>query len=203
MSDDELMQRYQEAMRHAEPPGEAAPDPELLRRVARGEVPERERLRVLDIVMQSEKLRREYDTFRVLAAAGRPAAFAWPRRLAAAALITVVAGVSYWALSAPKEEASWRGGASGVVPIAPTDRSEVSAPLHLVWHSLPEATEYQIEIIEENGRLVAAFETSDTMFVVPSEAGLRGSTPYRWGVSARGALGESGHSPLHRFTLRD
>lgn len=203
MNDDELMRRYQEAMRDAGPSGEAAPDPELLRRVAGGEASEAERLRVLDLVMQSEALRREFDTFRALAAGGRPAAFAWPRRLAAAALITLVAGGSYWALSAPMEEASWRGAGGSVVPIVPTDRSEVSAPLSMMWHSLPEATEYQIEIMEENGRLVAEFETSDTMFVVPPEAGLRASTPYRWGVTARGALGELGHSPLSRFALRD
>ncbi len=203
MTDDELMRRYQDGMRRAETAPPNAPDPDTVRRVARGDATEAERLRVLDAVMQSDELRMEYDTFRALAAGARSAALVWPRRLAAAALIAVVAGSGYWALISPTPEASWRGGGSGLTTIAPSDGAEIAAPVRLVWHPLPGTKVYQVEIMEENGRLVAQFETRDTTFVVPPEIGLRVGIPYRWGVMARRDRGESVNSSLGKFTVRD
>ncbi len=95
MSDDELQRAYQEAIRRQESPPEA-PDPDLLRRVAMGQATEAERLAMLDRVMQSEELRREYDTFRALVAAERHRSTTWPRLLAAAAILLVAGGTLVW-----------------------------------------------------------------------------------------------------------
>lgn len=203
MRDEELRRRYQDAMQQRDAGGHDTPDPELVLRVARGEATEAERLRVLDVVMQSEELRREYDVYRALVAGAHSETSVWPRRLAAAALIAVVVGAGYWALFWPPEGVSWRGGGGGVVTIFPANGAKIAAPVRLVWHLVPGAREYQIELMEENGRLVAEFQTPDTVFVVPVGTGLRAGTPYRWGVTARQPNGESANSPLGKFTVRE
>ena len=134
MNDDELIRRYQAGMRQAGASAGNAPDPEIVLRVARGDATEAERLRVLDAVMQSDELRREYDTYRALAAGARSAASVWPRRLAAAALVALVAGAGYWALFWRSQGVSWRGGGGGVATISPANGAEIAAPVRLVWH---------------------------------------------------------------------
>jgi len=201
MNDDELQRLYQEGMRRPEETPAAAPDPALLLRVARGEAPEAERLRVLDAVMQSDALRREYDTFRALALAPQRRGVIWPRLLAAAAVLVVAGGAVLWTRSAARDD-TWRGEGGQVSPVSPHPDAAVSPPVTLVWHAVAGAHAYDVELLAEDGHLVARFETPDTMQIVPDSAGLLPGGAYRWAVTARLNDGASARSDLVRFSLR-
>ena len=125
MSDDELQR--------ALPAGDAAagqevrpthPTPHLLRRVAEGQATEAERLAMLDRVMQSDELRREYDPFRALVAAQRRRETTWPRLLAAAAIVLIAGGTLVWRRETLHAD-PWRGGGAPLAPVgtAPMPKS--------------------------------------------------------------------------------
>ena len=201
MNDEALQRRYQEGMRQLGTPGDGAPDPDLIRRVARGEATEAERLRVLDIVMQSEGLRREYDTFRALAAAERLGRSRWPRLLAAAALLVVVGGTLMWRDAPPPEEA-WRGGGDVAATISPAPNAAVTTPVRMVWLTTPGAHAYDVEILREDGTVLARYTSTDTTASVSDTAGFVPGARYGWAVTARLKNGGSARSSLSWFTIQ-
>ncbi len=199
MNDDELRAIYAEGMR-ARPVTDASPDPELLRRVARGEASEAERLRVLDAVMQSEELRREYDTVRALAAGGRrrlPGPTAWVG-LAATLLIAVYAGARWWNDRATTEP--YRGSASEVALVKPAADARVSLPVTLTWHAVGEAHQYDVEVLDAGGQPVHRGSGPDTTATIAAPALVAGD--YHWSVVARRADGTVVRSGISRFSVR-
>lgn len=200
MSDDELQRAYQEAIRRQESPPEA-PDPDLLRRVAMGQATEAERLAMLDRVMQSEELRREYDTFRALVAAERHRSTTWPRLLAAAAILLVAGGTLVWRREKLHED-PWRGTGHQLALAAPAPDAEVSAPVTLAWHPAAGAHGYEVELLADDGSLLAGWTTADTLQLVPASTALAPGAVYRWSVTARLEEGIVLRSRLSRFTLR-
>lgn len=201
MRDEELRRRYQDAMQKRTAGAHDPPDPEFLLRVARGEATEAERLHVLDVVMQSEELRREYDTYRALAAGARTPSVRWPRLLAAAAVLAVAGGAIFWKVSRPGEEA-WRGGAGLLETVAPAQDAAVTPPFTLEWRAAPGAHSYGVELLSDDGRLVAHYETADTIQAISDSTGLLPGARYRWAVTARLENGASSRSALRSFSLR-
>ncbi len=201
MNDEELRRHYRDGMQQPTRGVPETPDPDLLLRVARGDATEAERLHVLDLVMQSEELRREYDTYRALAAGARTDSVRWPRLLAAAAVLAVAGGAAFWGLSRTSQEA-WRGGERLLEAVSPAQDVDVTPPVTLRWRAAPGAHTYEVELLADDGRLLARYETPDTTQVVPDSAGLLAGATYRWAVTARLADGASARSALRSFSLR-
>ncbi len=201
MNDEELRRHYQDGMQRPTLGVPEGPDPDLLLHVARGDATEAERLQVLDLVMQSDDLRREYDTYRALAAGAQTAPARWPRLLAAAALLAAAGGAAFWGLSRTNEEV-WRGGEGLLETVSPAQDVGVTPPVTLAWRSAPGAHTYEVELLADDGRLVARYETPDTTQVVPDSAGLLAGAKYRWAVTAHLADGASTRSALRSFSLR-
>jgi hypothetical protein len=201
MNDEELRRRYQDGMQKRTAGAEETPDPELLLRVARGEATEAERLRILDVVMQSEELRREYDTYRALAAGARTPSARWPHWLAAAVVLIVAGGAMFWGMSRTNEDV-WRGGEGLLELVAPAQDAAVTPPVTLEWRAAPGAHAYAVELLADDGRPVALYETADTIQVVADSAWLLPGARYRWTVTARLPDGASARSALRSFSLR-
>ncbi|TFG89681.1 MAG: hypothetical protein E4H17_00160 [Gemmatimonadales bacterium] len=201
MNDDELRRRYQAGMRNADATAHAAPDPELMNRVVRGEASDAERLSVLDLVMQSEELRREYDTFRALAASERTVPARWPRLLAAAVVLIAAGGILTWRSATPPEEV-WRGASGQDFLVAPAPTAVVALPVTLVWHVVPGAHAYAIEILNDEGTVLTQFTTTDTMVVIPETVEFTPGSHYGWAVTARLDTGASTRSTLSRFSIQ-
>lgn len=202
MNDHELQRRYQEGMRQVNAPAGTAPDPELIQRVARGEATEAERLRVLDVVMQSEDLRREYDTFRALTTAGGAGGrIPWPKVLTAAVLLVMAGGALIWQSAKPPEDV-WRGGGDTVGLWTPATGAVVAAPVVLGWQAVTGAHEYEIEILGVDGSEVSRFLVVDTTAAIPDSTPLVPGSEYTWSVLARLDNGASIRSPYSRFTIQ-
>lgn len=200
MTEKNLGRLYREGMQR---PGELpadAPDPALLLRVARGEASEAERLAVLDRVMQSDQLRREYDLFRALAAAQRRRETVLPRLLAAAAVVLIVGGTLVWRESHRPDP--YRGGGAQLSIVAPLPDAEVGQPVTLVWHPVAGAHRYDIELLGEDGRVITKYSTADTVEVVLPTVGLVGGVFYSWSVTALLDDGAAVSSPVARFRVR-
>ena len=184
MTDEELAEAYRNRMRHGAWPSDA-PDPEVIQRVASGHASEAERLRVLDIVMQSEALRREFDVLRALASGHRPAS-RWPRHglaLAAGLLLTVMAGSLWWRGQSVAPE-PFRGGGAAVTLIAPAEGARVSRPPVLTWAAVPGATGYEVEVLAGNGTVVFSAAGPDTTAAWPESVQVDPVGSYVWRVEA-------------------
>lgn len=185
MTDDELAEAYRARMRQAGVPA-GAPDPEMIQRVASGQASEEERLRVLNLVMQSEPLRREFDVFRALASV-HPPARQFPRRglaLAAGLLVTVMAGSLWWRGQASAPEPFRGGGGTAVALIAPAEGARVGRPPTLTWAAVPGATSYEVEVLAGNGTVVFSTSGRDTTAAWPESVALDPAGNYVWRVEA-------------------
>ncbi len=199
MNDDELRAVYAGGMR-SRPVTDTAPDPDLLRRVARGEASDAERLQVLDAVMQSDELRREYDMFRALAAGSRGRTFSPPAwiGLAAAMLIAVYAGARWWHGQATEEP--YRGTGSEVTLVMPAADAHMSLPVTLTWQAVRGAHQYDIEVLDAAGQPAHRVSVRDTTVTIAGPALVVGD--YHWSVAARRADGTVARSGTSRFSVR-
>jgi hypothetical protein len=200
MNDRDLQRLYREGMQRPGERSSDAPDPALLLRVARGEATEAERLAVLDRVMQSDELRREYDLFRALAAAQRRRETLLPRLLAAAAVVVIFGGTLVWRETHRPDP--YRGGGAPLSIIAPPADAEVAQPVTLVWHQVAGAHGYDIELLGEDGRVITKYSTADTVEVLLPEVGLAAGSAYSWSVTARLDNGIVVRSLVTRFRVR-
>ena len=202
MTEDELVAAYQARLRRGDlPPG--APDPEAIQRVAAGRAGEAERLRVLDVVMQSESLRREFELFRALAAAESPRrAPRLPRQLlalAAAILVMVMAGSLWWQRHPAGPEPA-RGGASGVSLLTPAPGARVSPPVTLQWAGVPGASSYSVEVLAADGSVLFDAAGTDTQVVLPGSVPISAGESYVWRVVATVTDGRRVESEPRRFS---
>lgn len=202
MNDEELARAYRARMRQGALPPDA-PDPEAIQRVASGRATEAERLQVLDAVMQSEPLRREFDVFRALSAGDAPLpARRMPRHLLAlaASLLVVVMAGSLWWQRHPANPEPTRGEPSAVSLIAPVDGATAAAPVALRWAAVPGATSYAVEVLAADGRLVFRAQGTDTVVVLPGTAPVLAGESYVWRVVATGPGGRQLESESRAFS---
>ena len=71
----------------------------------------------------------------------------------------------------------------------------------LVWHPVPEASSYGVELRRDDGTLITSASTMDTAFVVPDTVGIAPGSDVVWTVSARMADGSERHSTPRRTHL--
>ncbi len=137
------------------------------------------------------------------APAARPARrWAGPVGLALAASLLVTVGVRQYrdpsrardaAAGADVERGAPDGatdGGAGVTLVAPAAGDvPAGAPLRFVWHAVPGASRYDVEVLGADGAVAVAGATADTVFA-PTDAGrLAPGATYRWWVSAAGVDG--------------
>lgn len=187
MTDDQLRSHYKAALSAG---GEAirgvCPSPEALQSLADGTASESARLEVLDHAMSCSSCHRELALLHAVHAARPRQVALLPRQwLAAAGFLLLLGGGAFLArgIMAPPENDVTRGGGVGA------DQSvSVIAPLAgaaggiqaLVWHAVPGATRYSVEVLSADGQVLFARQTADTLTSMPALS----APPAAWWVRA-------------------
>src|SRR5579862_7725796 len=165
------------------------PSPESIAAVVERDGPEARRLETLDHIGACAQCRQDLHLLRATHdAARRPSARAWPVRamsLAAAAVIIVgiSVSVSRGVLSRESAPPVDRGTGQAQTPqmiglIAPLGDVAPTTP-RLLWHAVPHAKVYRVEVLSDSGAIVAHADTPDTLMGVPN---LLPGRVYRWWV---------------------
>jgi hypothetical protein len=192
VSDDRLRELYAIAQTGATAgPGGEHPAPEAIAALVRREGSEEGRLATLDHVMSCADCRRDFDLLRAVEQAGVESGAtgrargrrAWliPAALAASFLLAV--GVGRTVLRAGGDD-TMRGDNRGpVVLVRPGREAKAGDVLIFSWRAVPDASRYEIEVLNAGGGVVASAATTDT--TISSEA-IRLLPPgdYRWWVRA-------------------
>jgi hypothetical protein len=195
--------------------------PEALAAAAEHRGAEVDRVRTLDHVMTCAQCRREFDLLWATERAGqrlvarRRSLTTWSL-LAAAAVVVIAVGVTVGlpgmrrgtpaagaaggvdaadSTERGAEGGGATGGASTIEVIAPRGPVAADAQRVFVWHAVPGDARYDLEVLDDTGRVVFRTATADTTIAWP-ELGV-GRT-YRWWVRANTV--DAWRSPLTPFT---
>jgi hypothetical protein len=93
-----------------------------------------------------------------------------------------------------------RGASAGIVVVSPA--GDVAPAVAFVWHGVPGALEYRVEIVDADAAAVWCASTADTALALPPSAGLAPDRDYRWWVSAPLPDGARVRSRTTTFRLR-
>lgn len=211
---DVATQRLQElytrrVARQGEAPG--CPTPEAILALVRREGSEHERIATLDHVMSCAACHREYEWLTAVdeaavEAGGEPAASApaWWRGtpIALAASIVAVAGAAAVLSTALRRETDRvRGSVSEIALVTPEATANANMPITFVWHPLPKAPRYVLEVQHADGSVALADTTADTLLTVAPTAALLPDSTYRWWVREVSDAAEPRSSELRPLRL--
>jgi hypothetical protein len=188
------------------------PTPEAILALVRREGGEHGRIATLEHVMSCAACHREYEWLRAVdeaavEAGGEPAGVARPAwwrgtPLALAASIVAVAGAAIVLSSVLRSGADRvRGPVSEIELVAPRATANAAAPIVFVWHPLPNASRYVLEVQREDGSVALADTTADTVLTVAPSAALRPDSTYRWWVREASDAAEPRSSALRTLRL--
>jgi hypothetical protein len=152
--------------------------------------------------MQCAPCRGEFELLRALreAAPARRRFALPPRWLAAAAVVALVAtSTLLWRLDGTGDPVM-RASADDVPLVEPTGVVSAAEARTLVWHAVPEATRYAVELFVGDSVRYAA-EVRDTVLALPDSVTLAPGE-HGWWVRARYADGAERISRFERFTVR-
>ncbi len=226
MSDEGLQQAYARALASRAPGDRAAcPTPEAILGLVQRQGDEEQRLSVLDHVMACAACRQEFELLRAIQRAGVQAATeartpetvavggapgrvvghirwrGWAPIAAAAAVVLVLAlgpGRRLWQPGAEPV----RGGGESLALVAPADAAMPSgAPLAFVWHRVPGAERYTLELLTGGGVLALSRTTTDTTLTLSLPPNLAPGD-YRWWVIATAGDGSETRSDTRTLRLR-
>jgi hypothetical protein len=191
MTDAELRDIYTQALTSRGTGRNACPTPDALEALVTRSGAEEARLATLDHVMSCEACKKEFELLRAIHAAEMADARAAPRRsltplLAAAAVVVVVGALTITTIKRPSP-------VRGAGPSADIELVGIVGP-SLVWHAIPGAVHYDVEIIDASGTTLFHQRTTDTTVALPST--ISGS----WWVRATlrdGSEHRSAIVPLH------
>lgn len=203
--DDEALRRAYQGLitrRAADRRNCASPD-ELLA-VVEGKLPERERLRVLRHVGSCASCKKDLELLRLSAdvarAVERPRRLSMPVLAAAASVVLVVGGVALWSRDSTGVGNLDRG-AGAIELLVPAPDSAVTAPVTLVWASASDASRYEVELLDRDGKPVYVVTTRDTAAAIPDSVRLQAGHEYRWWVRALKADGSQPASTVRRLRI--
>jgi hypothetical protein len=184
--------------------GGSHPSPEAIADLVNRTGAEAERLATLDHVMSCAECRRDFDLLRtverVAGGASRPVARpSWVLPSALAATLLVAIGIGRTMLTSDDDVTRGNEGAS-VVLVAPGAEVPAGAPLVFTWRKVPDATRYEIELLDVGGNVAASAATTDTTASPASAPGLPPGE-YRWWVRATTADARSLRSSLRPLRL--
>jgi hypothetical protein len=202
MSEDRLREAYSEALRRR-PAGDRAGcvSGEQLLALAEGHLAEADALAVADHAMACAQCREEYALLRSMIQAKPESASAVPRRLALAASVVLVLGAAaIWQVVRARAGEQMRGGAAAVQLVQPDARA--GSALTLVWHRVPGATRYDVELLDASGATLHQATARDTSLIVPPTVRLSAGAEHRWWVRAVLADGREIRSNIETFRIR-
>jgi hypothetical protein len=165
MTDAELRDIYTRTLTSRAAGRTECPTSETVEALVARQGTEESRLTTLDHVMSCAACQQEFELLRAIHAAQTAQARADPRRvrapwLAAAAIIIVVGAVTLARVQRPNP----MRGASPSADIALVGVVGSS----LVWHAIPDAVHYDVEIVDASGATIFHRRTSDTTIALPS-----------------------------------
>lgn len=198
MNETELRAAYAAILADRDSTGRAGcPGPEALHRAVAREGAEAERLATVNHAMTCAACMREFEMLRSLQYAV-PASRELPRWLALAASLVLLAGATLFWRATTRQEPVFRGGAE-IATVRPAPGTVVDTPLELTWRAVASATEYRVEVLSDDGRLVGSRVTSDTTVVF--DAALPSGQFYLWRVAAPVGSRDSLRSAPVRFRV--
>lgn len=210
MNSAQLRAAYADAVAMRRPETRAAcPAPEAILALVRREGSEDERVATLNHALSCVDCERELDLLRALERAGSagprpvPGRTPWRRyagiAVAASVLLAIALGPGRTLL---EREHAVRGGADPLAPIAPAPdavlRTAPSSSPTFVWHALPDAERYTLEVLTTDGALVFSGTTRDTTLTIASPQPLAPGE-YQWSVTARASDGGELRSAARRL----
>lgn len=167
--------------------------PEAILAVVTREGSEEERLATLEHVMACAECHREYQWLTAVNEAGIEAegsAGAAPRRswwrgapmaMAASLLVAIGAGVVLSGVLRSGDDRE-RGASGDIALVGPRERVSSAGPITFVWHAVPGASRYVLEVQRVDGSVAIADTTADTSATVSDTVRLRADSAYRWWV---------------------
>ena len=170
--------------------GDACVSPEAILAVVQREGREDERLATLDHVMSCAACHREYELLAAVdEAAGESAGGsgavhrAWWRSapLALAASLAAVAAAALLMQGRLQRGEPVRGGAGDIALVAPGSGTAGAGDLTFVWHPVPGADGYVLEL-QYDGAVAFADTTTDTTLTLAEPDRLLPAAEYRWWV---------------------
>jgi hypothetical protein len=215
LTDERLEELYERALAERGAPARAdCVSPEAILALIRREGPEARRLETLGHVMSCAACRAEFDLLRAIerageqtGAVGAPASRSWATRrwrpaasLALAASVLLAVAVGVWQRVGANDRADVERGASDAVAlVAPSADAVASAPVRFVWHAVPRARRYELEVLDAAGTPVYAVATTDTIATLANVGRLRAGAEYRWWVRVTDDAGVQRVSPMRRL----
>lgn len=180
--------------------------PAALLAVADGTAPEAERLRTLRHVGSCRHCRADLDLLRTASDAAayavRPVQRRTPLLAAAAGIVLLLGGVALWEANRGPVPETLRQAPTGAVRLlAPPEDSPAAPPVTLAWAPVPDARRYEVEIVRQDGGVVFATTTRDTVLVIPESTALAPGGDYRWWVRAVLADGTQPRSLVRRLRI--
>ncbi len=205
MNDEQLKALYTHAMAsRARQTGPCEVSLEGMIAVLEGRGDEAERLETLRRVFASPACREEFELLRavVRAAGARPRRQLNPGWRWAAAVAALL-GAGWWWLSPHDRDEPRTVPADGApVLVEPEADARVGGAIRFVWHAVPGARAYRVELLTDAGTLLTSIETADTIARYdPTPLGTTGTTFY-WVVAAMLPEGSEVESRPRRLTIR-
>jgi hypothetical protein len=197
MKDEELRGLYRSHLTKGDAGNRTAcPPPERLREVLDREGSEEARLATMNHVMACRHCLPEFEMLRSVneALPGQKPAFRW-MAIAAAAVLVIGAALIGRQVIRPGEDVLRDGPTLRL--LSPRSGEQLAQPVRLVWNRVPEAVEYQVEVLTTDGAPATTFKTADTTAVLDSlPAG-----EFIWQVSAAYTIGEPLRARPSRFSV--
>jgi hypothetical protein len=180
MTDAELRDIYTRSLTSRAPSRATCPSPEAIEALVAQTGSEASRLTTLDHVMSCAACTQEFELLRAIHAAERVnAGAARPRRSVtpwlAAAVVVIAAGALTLAQLQRSGSNPTRGASSSDIALV----GAVSGSL--VWHAIPDAVRYEVEIVDASGTTIFHARVADTTAALPSPLP---SAPVSWWVRA-------------------
>jgi len=185
-------------------------EPEAILAVVRREGAEDRRLATLDHVMGCRACRGELDLLRSIESANAEAKaeakratprwrWGWAAPIAMAASFSLVVAVAYKLTRGGVVVVVERGGGQVVDLLSPPADIEATAPVVFVWKPVSGALRYDLEVLDEQGKVVFAETTEKPL--VKLDRRLPPGT-YRWWVRAAVGADEPRASDMRRLRIK-
>jgi hypothetical protein len=178
------------------------PSPEALLAAIRGEGAPAERMAVLDRALTCDACRREMALLRSVSEP-KPAVArtGWQRMGPLALAASLLLAVGVYAVNRWRGDDTVRDGSAGEPAlISPAAGDAGSGSVRFVWHPVPGALRYTMEVFAQDGTVLYSATTPDTVLAAPLDSLARGE--HRWWIGARMDDGTDRHSEMRAIRLR-
>jgi hypothetical protein len=204
MADPDLASVYASLLRGRTDARAACPPLEAVQALAATDGHDPSRLEQLDHVMACASCMGEYEMLRAVRVAGEAPQSRGTRRspFVLPAVGLIAASLLVFAITRREPDADRvRGRTDAVEFVTPAAVVSRADSLHLVWHAVPQASAYEVELLTPDGTVLFTTTTPDTALRVAPDVVPANVSVVEWLVLARRADGNVLRSPLLRVEL--